>query len=153
MAFILQVSTYRGDDCVLWPFACYTNGYGNIHHNGKKIPASRLMCHVAHGNPPTPRHEAAHSCRNAKFGCITPNHLRWATHAENLADRITHGTANRGERHGLSRLTNPQVLLAVELIERGHSQSAIAARLRVGQGAIHRIHVGVCWGWLTGRGQ
>lgn len=48
----------------------------------------RHMCKLKNGDPPTPDHEAAHSCGNGKHGCINPNHLRWATDAENMADTV-----------------------------------------------------------------
>jgi transcriptional regulator len=35
--------------------------------------------------------------------------LRWDTHAANLADKNRHGTSNRGNRHGMSKLTEQQV--------------------------------------------
>ena len=36
--------------------------------------------------------------------------IRYATPAENQADRIAHGTSNRGERHGAAKLTDQDVL-------------------------------------------
>lgn len=38
-----------------------------------------------------------------------PN-LRWGTMKENQEDRIAHGTSNRGERHGCSKLTTSKVV-------------------------------------------
>ena len=40
---------------------------------------------------------------------MNPRHLRYASRAENEADKVRHGTSNRGERHGLSKLTASQV--------------------------------------------
>lgn len=37
------------------------------------------------------------------------NNLHWGTHKENEADKIVHGTSNRGERNGKSKLTEEQV--------------------------------------------
>lgn len=50
------------------------------------------MCELVHGAPPTPDHEAAHSCGKGHEGCIHPKHLSWATHSENQLDRREHGT-------------------------------------------------------------
>ena len=36
--------------------------------------------------------------------------LRWGTSAENSADSIRHGTSNIGERHGLAKLTDADVI-------------------------------------------
>lgn len=38
------------------------------------------------------------------------SNLRWDTHKNNQADRLRHGTDNRGEKHNLVKLTNTQVL-------------------------------------------
>ena len=82
------------EDCVQWPFGRTPNGYGRILIQGQKRVASRVVCEVAHGAPPTPDHQAAHSCGKGHEGCVNPLHLRWATPEENRADMIAHGTAH-----------------------------------------------------------
>lgn len=82
----------KGDDCLIWPFGAPSCGYGQVRVNGADIVASRYMCALAHGNPPTPRHEAAHSCGNGHLGCMNPKHLRWATRSQNNLDRKIHET-------------------------------------------------------------
>jgi hypothetical protein len=57
--------------------------------------AHRAMCRLIHGNPPTPKHQAAHSCGNGRRGCVHPGHLRWATDAENRAERRAADAARR----------------------------------------------------------
>jgi hypothetical protein len=54
--------------------------------------ATRVMCKLAHGPAPTPKHHAAHSCGKGHEACINPKHLRWATPRENAADAKLHGT-------------------------------------------------------------
>ena len=89
--FVRDVAVpFDGDGCLLWPFQISTTGYGRLEVNGKKKIASRYVCELAHGEPPTRQHEAAHSCGNSK--CVNPKHLRWATHTENEADKLVHGT-------------------------------------------------------------
>jgi hypothetical protein len=70
------------------------------------------MCILAHGLPPFPKAEAAHGCGKGHLGCFSPKHVRWATPAENAADRVKHGTANRGEKVACSKLT-PETALAI----------------------------------------
>ena len=62
--WIVQHSTYDGDDCLRWPFHVGPDGYGRVHRfeNGSLTTASNLMCEMAHGAAPTSRHECAHSC-------------------------------------------------------------------------------------------
>lgn len=82
------VLAYEGDECMPWPYGRYASGYGRI--RGSIV--SRLVCEAVNGPPPTPKHEAAHSCGKGHEGCVTKGHLSWKTHAENMADTIAHGT-------------------------------------------------------------
>jgi hypothetical protein len=96
------------DECLLWPFkSVYRDGYGSMKINGVMVRAHRFMCELAHGAPPSAKHEAAHSC-NVRL-CCNPRHLRWATTTENAADKKIHGTDPSGERHGLSKLRADQI--------------------------------------------
>jgi DNA-binding CsgD family transcriptional regulator len=53
---------------------------------------TRLVCAHFHGPPPTPFHQAAHSCNRGGFGCVAHGHLSWKTPSENAADQLIHGT-------------------------------------------------------------
>lgn len=48
-----------------------------------RIGLHRLVCWLAHGDPPTPSHECLHACRYK--ACVRPACLKWGTHAENMA--------------------------------------------------------------------
>src|SRR5690606_12175061 len=74
--------------CLKWPFGRSGHGYaGQATVDGVREAAYRHMCRLAHGNSPSSEHQAAHSCGKGHEGCINPNHLRWATPAENQSDR------------------------------------------------------------------
>src|SRR4051812_22283993 len=62
--------------CLIWPFCKSSYGYGMLRFRGRKTPASRVMCVMAHGEPPTLEHHAAHDCGNGDRGCVHPVHLR-----------------------------------------------------------------------------
>lgn len=96
-------------ECVTWPFSKNPTGYGQMRRNKKTQLVSRLLCTAVHGEPPTPKHEAAHLCGRGHEACVNPHHLAWKTWAENNADKLVHGTHNRGERHPFAKLTNEQV--------------------------------------------
>lgn len=106
-------------------------------------------------------------CRHMD-NCRTNNRLeniRWGTRAENMADKVRHGTSNRGMRCGTSKLTDEQV---IEIWTRYHSQgfgthgrggrhakngglthSALAMEYGVSRGLITVILQGKRWGHLT----
>jgi HNH endonuclease len=67
-------------ECLIWPFS-HRDGRGYINEE----PVSRFVCKLAHGSPPTDKHDAAHNCGNER--CVNPHHLRWATRKENMAGR------------------------------------------------------------------
>lgn len=68
---------------------------------------SRLVCEAFYGPPPPGYIEAAHKDGNRANNRL--GNLRWATKAENEADKRLHGTIMRGEGHPNSKLTEEQV--------------------------------------------
>lgn len=90
------------------------------------------------------------ACGNGSKGCVNPGHLKWATRAENEADKIDHGTSNRGERSGNAKLTNEEAveikrLLGVTKL----SQKRIAQSFGVSATTVHEIASGKRWAWLS----
>lgn len=138
---------FGGDECLIWPFYRDSNGYGTIKYQRKPTWAHRLMCELAHGAPPTPKHHAAHSCGKGHLGCVNPRHLRWATCQENLSDTIIHGTRARGERQGHAKLTAADVLAIRSRIGVA-SQCALGREYGVTQSTIYKIVHRQSWGHL-----
>lgn len=138
---------HTGDECLIWPYGKDRYGYGTLVADGKRIVASRYVCELAHGAHPTPNHEAAHSCGNGRNGCVNRNHLSWKTRTENQADRLEHGTHNRGARQGGAKLTEDDAreIIALKGIE---MQSKLAERFGVARTTIASIHQGRNWAWL-----
>jgi hypothetical protein len=92
--FLRDALARDSDECLTWPFCRDpANGYGRMGYLGKMWWTHRLMCVMAHGEPPTPDHEASHLCGNGHGGCVNPKHLEWKTASENHLDRRRHGTA------------------------------------------------------------
>lgn len=135
-----------GDKCLIWPFHRDAYGYAGAVTLGKvKIKAYRAACIWANGAPPTPRHEAAHSCGRGHEGCVDPRHLSWKTRKENVADRVLHGTSNNGERNGRAKLVVIDILLIKNALSRGESCISIAKRHQVHPDSIRRIKRGATW--------
>lgn len=91
------VIPYSGDDCLTWPYG-KSDGYGIMVVDGKCCKVHRLACEEVSGSPPSPKHEAAHSCGNGHLGCVNPRHLRWRTHKENMREMVEHGRGPAGRR-------------------------------------------------------
>ena len=139
------VIAYDGDECLDWPFGRDAWGYGKLHLGGRSCGVHRLVCERAHGPKPTPKHEAAHSC--GRSSCCNRNHVSWKTPAENCADKLLHGTVNRGERNGAVKLTAEQAREIMSL--KGKlAQRKIARRYRIGQTTVRDIHDEKTWVWL-----
>lgn len=141
------VLTYDGNECLLWPFARTKNGYGTIHVDGRRQIVSRVVCESVNGAPPTPKHEAAHSCGNGRNACVSKQHLDWKTRAGNAADMVEHGNSTRGHRHALVKLTQEQVL-EIRALQGKDTQDNLAKRFGVSRQAISAIHSGRNWNWL-----
>jgi predicted XRE-type DNA-binding protein len=141
-AFLRAGAIAETDDCVLWPYAKAGN-YGRV---GKE-DAHRAACRIAHGPPPSPDHEAAHSCGITL--CINGNHLRWALHVDNEADKLLHGTRPRGEAHGAAKITEAIVRDIRKLLADGAmSQADIAKLFDVSAMTVSSIKLKKIWGWL-----
>lgn len=148
--FVRHAASYSGDQCLIWPFATNTHGYGQVRFRGAQAPAHRVVCELAHGPAPTPDHHAAHDNNGVMCvsrSCVNPNHLRWATPLENEADKTKHGGIVRGERHGRSKLTEQQVQ-EIRLMRGKAETSDLAERYSVSVRTIRSIHSGEKWGWL-----
>lgn len=128
------------EECLIWPFGRHQSGYAKM----TGAVAIRVMCERAHGAPPTPKHQVAHSCGRGKFGCINPPHLRWATVKQNHADKKIHGTLPHGEKHYNAKLTVEQVR-EIRAIRGTLSVSKIAAKYNVSAGCISGIFYGGTW--------
>lgn len=137
------------DDCVVWPFSRTERGYGVATIDGVRIAAHRASCKLAHGEPPTPEHQAAHSCGKGDDGCVNPKHLRWATPMENAADMKVHGTVLVGSTNPAASLTDEQVL-AIYALRGKQPQKHIAAMFGSTQATVADIHRGASWATVTG---
>lgn len=107
--FLIDNVKYEGDSCLIWPFARNAKGYPDVKFKGfEGMLAHRVMCVLAHGEPPQDKMDAAHSCGNGQQGCVNPNHLSWKTRIENHQDKKQHGTQIWGEKIHFHKLTLEQ---------------------------------------------
>lgn len=143
------VMNYEGAECLIWPYAGTNSGsgYGRLLKDGRLAVVSRLLCEETYGPPPTPEHEAAHSCGKGHEGCVTKGHLSWKSPTENSADRVVHGTDNRGENHPLSKLTENAVREIIALKGK-EAQKVTAKRYGVNPHLISSVQTRRAWAWV-----
>lgn len=109
----LVVDFKRGvvvDPCIDWPYARDDDGYPRWTHRGQKgttLVHRWILIRITGRNPK--QLDAAHSCGRGSSGCVNPSHLRWASRAENEADKNAHGTRSRGEAHHMARWSDALV--------------------------------------------
>ena len=125
--------------------------------NGKEhhLLVSRVVCRAFHGDPPSPKHDAAHG--DGKPLNNREDNLRWATRVENMADSFKHGTfvvgdehwsrkypekRSIGEAHGHAKLTASDVL---EIRSSKRKGSELASSLGVSRSTISMIRNRKIW--------
>lgn len=149
LRFLREVAfVYDGTECLKWPYSTSGDGYGRVKFNGRAASAHRLVCAEVYGDPPTPSHEAAHSCGNGHVGCVAKRHLSWKTPLENSADKVTHGTINQGERSGSAKLTEAQVR-EIRALNGTMKQTDIGLLYGISGHQVGCIQSFKKWGWLV----
>lgn len=100
MRFLRDAIASDTDDCIIWPF-CLAAGYARMTHAGEPRQVSHVILETRGDEPPTEiDHErgplALHSCDDS--ACVNPRHIRWGTHAENMAEWCRRGRGLRRAR-------------------------------------------------------
>lgn len=140
----------KTETCWLWTGTLTANGYGRLRVGRKKVLAHRLAYELTNGPIPVGI-RACHDCdKNYPVGdttyrrCVRPDHLFLGTDADNMADSKRKGRNARGERGGMARFTEAQIL---EMRRRykvgGVTQRKLAAEYGTSQTVV--------WGILSGR--
>lgn len=92
----------------------------------------QLVCEAFHGQKPTAKHQVAHF-DGTRVNNEASN-LRWATSAENHADKDRHGTVQRLDQHPRAKLS----VADVQRIKREYA-AAKAGRVYVKRGTRERL--------------
>lgn len=146
---LLSRSSYP-KECITWPYSCDEKGYA-LYSTARtsEFPtnrAYRYICFRVHGPPPSDYHHAAHSCGKGHEACINPGHVSWKTPAENLLDKIVHGTHMYGDAHPSTKFTDAQVL-AIKADRR--SLAEICASYRISNSQARKIRTGRAREWAV----
>jgi len=125
----------RGDDeCWPWKGGVDADGYGRFSLNGRYNRAHRLMLEFETGRK---GQCALHSCDNPP--CVNPRHLRWGTHADNVADRVAKGRDYKGSRSGGYRHPASVVNVARILLSRGIRKATVGRYLGISKSSVDKI--------------
>ncbi len=136
LEFTASLIGTKETECIYWPFT--KSGWPTVTYNGRKMLASRYLCTQIYGVPAEGM-EAAHSCGKGHLGCVNPNHLRWATHVENEADKVLHGTRIQGSKHVKAKLTEQEVISIRNRVVNGEGITALAREYGVSHSLISCI--------------
>jgi len=149
MRWLESMSNHSADECLAYPFLINAQGYGYIGNAEKKGTslASRIMCILAHGNPPHKDSYACHSCHKGNQGCVNPRHLYWGDNRSNQMDRVENGNSNRGSKHGSSKLSEADVL-EIRANLSGKSVVEIANERSLAVSTVYGILSRHRWAWL-----
>jgi len=107
-----------------------------------------LVAEAFFGTRPTRHHQSAHYDGDRKNNYA--DNLRWATAAENAADRDRHGTTAhlKGETHGMAKLTDEVVIRMRRMKASGVSVDELAGRFDVSRSTVFDALSGRTWGHI-----
>jgi hypothetical protein len=120
------------------------NGYPAVQLYGRSVYVHTLVLETFVSPRPSPEMEGCHE-NNIKTDCRLGN-LRWDTTSGNNGDKVRHGTAQRGERHGGHVLTIADVR-AIRASD--ESSRALSERYHVHPVTIRDAQRGRTWSWLV----
>ena len=150
-----KVNKRGPDECWEWTASTIAGGYGHMGVNGKIVLAHRVSYELHNG--PIPSGDGyhgtcvLHKCDNPK--CVNPKHLFLGSNADNMADRELKGRGatpdNRGDSHGMAKLSEEDVLEIRSLLKTGGMlQKCIAETFGVSSAQISAINTGRSWGHI-----
>lgn len=130
--------------CLVWPYCTDAHGYGKLYYDGRMQFVHHLACRRWHGDPPSPKMQAAHGpCHNPT--CYNGAHVSWKTPAENAADRWRDDTHHSGARANGAKLTDAKVLEIRHRLTDGEGRQQLADEFGVTYMVISKIHRGISW--------
>lgn len=124
--FWSRVDIRRASECWEWSGYKTTAGYGRFlaPGSGRECYAHRISYLLHYGVDPGPSF-VCHSCDNPC--CVNPHHLWLGDYDSNARDKVDKGRSNRGERHGMVKITEGDVI-AIRAAKEGGAKSTHLSR-------------------------
>jgi hypothetical protein len=147
--FWSRVTKTSPEECWLWTGAKLPGGYGSITITsaGNQVGAHCVSV-VLDGRDPTGS-QVCHTCDTPL--CVNPGHLRIASAAWNMQDKMTKGRHDqvRGSRHGMAKLDETAVrAVRLALAAGTETHQTIATRFGVTRSVVSNIKAGKRWAHL-----
>lgn len=139
--------TIKNGDNDCWPWIGGKRSgkfrYGRIKHRYKTILAHRFSFEI-NVRKLLPGEAACHKCDNPE--CVNPNHLFAGTKSQNTLDCVAKKRNPKGEKLGMSKLRNHQIIEIRKEYERGVTrQVELAQKYGICQTAISSIILRKTW--------
>lgn len=135
------------DECWLWTKG-RDNGYGKISIHGSNYTVTRVIWKHWYGIDPG-NLDICHNCNNPP--CCNPNHLFKGTRSENVQHSVDCGrTFSVGTFHGRTELTENDVKIIRQRLDRGESAEKICVDYNLTPGAIYHIKHRRTWSHVHG---
>lgn len=132
--------------CIEWTGSKFGTGYGKFMVDGKRYSAHRWSYERFIG--PIPEGMVVrHKCDNRP--CVNPEHLLVGTQRQNCEDTVERERTARGERSGMSKLTETEAVEIYQLAPRVR-HADIAEMYNITMWNVSSIARGLTWAWRTG---
>lgn len=125
--------------CLEWQGCLGPNGYGSLGIGNKKIAGAHRVAYAAFKGEFDETLFVLHKCDNRK--CINPDHLFVGTRQDNMDDMAAKG--RKGPTN--PKLSEDQVRALVEQLERGESNTKVAADFGIHRTTVSHIRRGRSW--------
>lgn len=120
--------------CWDWQGTVDSDGYGQL--GSRRMKAHRVSYEIYVGTIPSGA-GILHRCDRPI--CVNPYHLRPGTQRENVDDAVSRDRVRKGERHGMAKLTEAQVIEIRRLRRAGQSSDELSRMFGIGSRTVRSI--------------
>lgn len=125
------------NECRMWT-GSVLGGYGSFSFQGKRMTAHHVALYLATGRWPAQGEVVMHSCDIPL--CVNHLHLRFGTHRENVDDCISKRRHSHGRQHGMSVLSEDDVISMRADFDSGKfTQAELAAKHGVSRSTAWKV--------------